>query len=430
MPSSSPSHAEAAAAGGAAAERQPDPDVVAVLGVGKGARRSRWLVRIGLALASIAALVFGGYEIQRRRAARNAWVFETAEVTRDDVQVSVTATGTLKGLNTVEVGAEVSGKITKVHVDFNDPVKAGQVIAEIDPEQLAAAVAEAAARVREADAAIRQAQATVNESTRQAGRARAEASEGLLAQSGLESTLAAAERAEANLASARAGATLARAALESARSRLEKTRILSPIDGVVLSRLIEPGQTVTAGFQTPVLFKLAEDLRRMSLNVLVDEADIGRTKEGQKASFTVDAYPGRVFASRLQELRNEPKSEQNVVSYEAVLAVDNDEQLLRPGMTATATIEAARHRDVLVVQNAALRFTPPAPESESGGGLGPRPLPQPNRRAANKQVWVLDGGKPKAIAVVTGASDGVVTEIVSGELGPGMKVIVDATGPR
>jgi HlyD family secretion protein len=403
----------------------PDPEVVARLGLDARAGRRRWLARALLALIVAGAAALGVQQYLARRAAGAPPKFATAAVARRTVEVVVTATGTLQGLGTVEVGAEVSGKLIAVHVDYNDTVKQGQVLAEIDPEQLRAAVAEATARVQEADAAVRQSEATRKETAAAAERAQVQAAQGLISKAELDTALAAAERATASVASARAGATLARATLESARSRLAKTRIVSPIDGVVLSRLVEPGQTMTAGFQTPLLFKIAEDLRRMSLHVFVDEADIGRAREGQPATFSVDAYPGKVFPSSVLELRNEARIEQNVVTYEAVLAVDNSESLLRPGMTATATIIAGRRENVLTVPNAALRFTPPR---EQQGGLGPPPAQQVVARAlGKKQVFVLRDGKPVAVEVVPGASDGSVTEIVSGPLSAGTEVIVDLT---
>jgi HlyD family secretion protein len=212
-----------------------------------------------------------------------------------------------------------------------------------------------------------------------------------------------------------------RATLKSQVSRLDKTRIVSPIDGIVLSRLVEPGQTVTAGFQTPVLFKLAEDLRRMSLYVYVDEADIGRTREGQAASFTVDAYPDKVFPSKVLSLRNEPREDQNVVTYEAVLAVDNGELLLRPGMTATATIVAELRKGVLSVPNAALRFTPPSLAREQA------------QKPRGRGVWMLSapaGARgeepaPRFVPLKTGASDGQRSEVLSGALRAGDELLVD-----
>ena len=321
----------------------------------------------------MAGIAFGVQRYLDQRAVQARPTYELKKVARGTIDLVVSATGTVKGLSTVEVGAEVSGKITKVHVGWNDPVEVGQLIAEIDPEQLKAALDEASARVKEADATIHRG-ARQNAASQR--RATAQSAQGLIAKSELESITAAAERAEANVLSARASATLSRAALESARSRLAKTRVVSPIRGVVLSRLVEPGQTVTAGFQTPLLFKLAEDLKRMSLHVFIDEADIGRTKEGQPASFTVDAHPGKVFPSTVLELRNEPKTEQNVVTYEAVLEVDNSELLLRPGMTAVASIVAGRRENVLTVPSSALRFEPPTD--------APRGFGRPSKSESNK----------------------------------------------
>jgi HlyD family secretion protein len=405
-----------------------DPTVVAKLGLGKDPSAMRRVIQVVLGLAVVAGLGVAGQRYWVKRAESMRPTYELKKVSRGTLDLVVSATGTVKGLSTVEVGAEVSGKITKVNVGWNDPVEVGQVIAEIDPEQLKAALDEASARVKEADASIRQSEATRTETAQAKARAAAQAAQGLIAKSELESITAAAERAEANVLSARASATLARAALESARSRLEKTKVVSPIRGVVLSRLIEPGQTVTAGFQTPILFKLAEDLRRMSLHVFIDEADIGRTKEGQEASFTVDAYPGKVFPSTLLELRNEPKTEQNVVTYEAVLEVDNSELLLRPGMTATASIVAGRRENVLTVPSAALRFVPPA---------GPRGFGPPeqkvmsNKPTLTKKVWQLEaskeGPKPVAREVTIGVSDGALTELLTGPLREGDEVIVDIT---
>lgn len=397
---------------------QGDPEVVRTLGLHDKGRRKPWLRGL-VAVAIIGAIGFGGFRWMQARKLANMPVFETATVSRGDLQVKVTATGTIQGLNTVEVGAEVSGRITKVYVDFNDRVEQGQLLAEIDPEQLHAAVEEANARVAASEANIRQARATLAEAKAQAQRAKAQVERGLIAQRDLEVAEAAAIRADASLSSALADATLSRANLKSAKWRLERSKIIAPIAGIVLSRLIEPGQTVTAGFQTPVLFKLTEDLSRMSLHVYVDEADVGRVKEGQEASFTVDAYPDRQFSSKVLSLRNEPHQEQNVVSYEGVLAVDNTELLLRPGMTATATIIVDERKDAKLVPNAALRFTPPAPKGPPArGGQGNTPSKDEHH------VWVLEDGKPKSLPVTIGATDGLQTEL-KGDLPDGTEVLTD-----
>lgn len=417
------------------AEGAGDPEVAKTLGIVGKKGRSRGILRALILIVVVVGV--GGWTLRwwmRSRAAQATPEFVTADVTKTDIRVTITATGTVKGLNTVEVGAEVSGKVTKVHVDWNDRIQKGQVLAEIDPEQQRAAVDEAAARVNDADASIRQARATLLEAKQNAARAEQQSQQGLVSQRDLEVAKATAERAEASVASAMAGATVARASLKSARSKLERTTILSPIDGIVLSRLVEPGQTVTSSLQTAVLFKLADDLTRMRLHVFIDEADVGRAKEGQEASFTVDAYPEKTFPSKLVSLRNEPKTEQNVVTYEALLAVDNAALLLRPGMTATAIILAELHKDALAVPNAALRFAPPTTGTGRGRGIGipvpglgggPRRGPANTGEAKGPKVWVLNGATPTAIPVKIGASDGRMTELLEGDIAPGAKVLVD-----
>jgi HlyD family secretion protein len=302
-------------------------------------------------------------------------------------------------------------------------VKKGQILAQIDPEQLRAAADEARAQVASASAAIRLAKATKVESALAAERAKQQAAEQLISRHDLEAAVATAERAEASLQSANASATLANAGLKSALSKLEKATILSPIDGIVLSRLVEPGATVTAGFTTPVLFKLAQDLTQMRLNVDIDESDIGRVREGLDATFTVDAFPDRTFPAKLYSLRNEPKTTSNVVTYSAVLSVDNAERLLRPGMTCTTTIVAETHHDVLVVPNAALRFAPPVvggPGADSKKTAGVE-----GDHREKQRVFVLKGTTPTAVPVRVGATDGIVSEIVSGEVQVGTQVITD-----
>jgi HlyD family secretion protein len=391
-----------------------DHEVLDALGVAHGGRpQTRRWVWAALLLLALGGVAFGVVRWLELRAIAARPRYERGKVARSDIQVVISATGTLKGRSTVEVGAEVSGRVTEVAVDYNDRVTKGQLLAIIDPEQPKAAVDEAVARVRESDAAIRQARATVTEAEKARDRARVQAGEGLVSQRDLEAAEAAYERAEAALLSAQANSTLVRATLESQRSRLGKTRIVSPIEGIVLSRLVEVGQTVTAGFNTPLLFKLTEDLRRMELLVYIDEADIGRAREGQEATFTVDAYPDKRFPSKVLSLRNEPKEEQNVVTYEAVLQVDNSELLLRPGMTATATIVADVRHGVLSVPNAALRFAPPQ--------LKPDQAPKPGQR----RVWILRGDEPEPVPVQTGVSDGRVTELREAKLAEGAEVLTD-----
>ncbi len=396
-------------------ETQADPEVVKTLGAARPPHPVRrtvvWLV-LGATLLGLGGL--GVSRFLEQRAAAQKPRYERARVERRDIQVVISATGTLKGLNTVEVGAEVSGRVTRVLADFNDRVTKGQVLAEIDPEQLNAAFEEAKAQLAASRAAIAQARATLLESEQSAARAEQQAKQGLVSQSALEAAIAARERARAALESSNASSVVAQATVKSTKSKLEKTQILSPIDGIVLSRMVESGQTLTAGFTTPVLFKLAEDLRQMSLYVYIDEADIGRAREGQAASFSVDAYPERSFPSKVVSLRNEPREEQNVVSYEAVLSVDNSELLLRPGMTATATVVADERKSALAVPNAALRFTPPN-----------QPREVTRLEPGQRRVWVLEGDQPVARSVKTGASDGQYSELLGGELKEGDQVLTD-----
>lgn len=396
-------------------------DVKKTLGIGrsKGKRLRKW-ISLGIAAVILVGVVL---VVVRGRAGSKVPKLITEPVRKTDIRVTVSATGKLEGLNTVEVGAEVTGKVVKVYVDYNDRVTAGQLLAELDPEQLRAAVDEASAQVLSSEASIRTAEATVLETKQARVRAEEQTKQGLIAAKDLEAAQAASARADAAVATARANAVLAKASLKSAQSRLGKTKILAPSDGIVLGRAVEPGQTVTAGFQTPVLFRLAEDLTKLSLHVDVDEADVGRVKQDAEASFTVDAYPGRTFPSKVLSLRNEPKTSQSVVSYEAVLTVDNSALLLRPGMTATATIVSETINDALAVPNGALRFSPPPIP-----GQPPAPAPKPGSH--EKRVYVLRGGLPAPVSVQVGATDGTVTQIISTELVLGAEVIVDAVAAQ
>ena len=360
--------------------------------------------------------------------------FRTAEVQRADLTITVTATGELTPVNQVEVGTEVSGTIEAVEVDYNDIVTAGQVLARLDPEQLEARVRQAKASLALARARVQDADATIMETRNRLRRTRELLNKGLSSQENLDIAEAAFKRAEASHAIAAAQVIQAEAVLDAEQTALSKAVIRSPIDGIVLKRSIEPGQTVAASFQAPVLFTLAEDLTKMELHVDIDEADVGQVQVGQSADFTVDAYPNRRFPGKILKVYNAPQVVQDVVTYEAILAVDNSALLLRPGMTATADITVKSVKDALLVPNAALRFTPPAPEDTGGSNRslfpGP-PLPEKDLSRAilpgqsQQRVWTLAGSTPVMVPLTIGMTDGRRTEVIAGDLEAGMPLLVD-----
>jgi HlyD family secretion protein len=383
-------------------------EVMDALGLDGRPRRGkrRWLLVV-VPLIAVAVLV--GVQ---RNGRIEAPVYVTESAREGPLRVTVTATGTLQPTNQVDVGSEVSGIIDKVLVDFNDPVKQGQVIAELDTQTLEARVASARASLAVAEASQVQAEATVVETRAKVARSRELASRNIASQQTLESDDAAAQRAVAQAASAKAQVTAQRASLQETETTLRKALIRAPIDGVVISREVRPGQTVAASFQTPVLFKLADDLRRMELHLNLDESDVGQVRPGQKAEFRVDAYPGRSFAAEITSVRFAPKEINNVVTYETVLSVENPDLLLRPGMTATADILVDHKERALLVPNRALRFLPSEAAGTEAAGAGPR-------------VWVVRDGAAVAVPVATGLTNGEVTEVTSGDVASGTGVIVD-----
>jgi HlyD family secretion protein len=370
--------------------------------------------------------------------------YTTAPALRGDITVKVTATGTLQPTIQVDVGSELSGTIRSVDVDFNDEVSVGQVLARLDTTRLDAQVLQSKAVVQSAEAKLVQAQATVAEAESQLARLLhvREISGGKVpSQQELDSANAVALRARSEVASSRASIAQAKATLDAQQTDLGKAAIRSPVDGIVLLRAAEPGQTVAASLQAPILFTLAQDLTRMELHVSVDEADVGQVKEGQEATFSVDAWPDRSFSARVAQVHFGATTTEGVgvVTYETVLEVDNAEHLLRPGMTATAEITVNRIDDALLVPNAALRFTPPATASAPSGGLlralmpgrGPqRPRAERNGQAREERVYVLDDGEAKPIELAVGATDGSFSEVTHGELEPGAELVVDATLPK
>jgi HlyD family secretion protein len=427
-----------------------DPEVVKQLGLGKGRRARRWLPRLIVLLIVLGFA--GGIWFWRVKAnAPKGPNYVTADVTRGDLRETVSATGTLGPIDAVEVGAEVTGRVTSVKVDINDVVKKGDLLVEIDTEQLLARLEESQAQVASAQASRLNSTATVKEAESKAARAREMHARGLISDQDLETAVAALDRAKAAVSSSNAQTTVASAGLKSAKTSLSKALIRAPIDGIVLARSVEVGQTVTSGFQTPVLFTLAKDLSQMQLKIDVDEADVGSVHEGQQATFLVDAYPKRTFDSKLIKLGNMPKADTTVVTYEATLTVENPDRVLKPGMTATATIVTNEKKDVVSVPNAALRFQPPEAASSAnkppglplpglggnmrmrgmGGGNRPRPSgsAQPGTVPVTRQrVYVLKGTELVPTVVEVGATDGRRSEVLKG-LEAGAKVVVDIAEP-
>jgi HlyD family secretion protein len=392
-------------------------DLQARLGVTPGGRRGRRIGRWLLVLAIGAGLSGAGTMAVRSLRTTSPVQYQTESVKQGTLTVTVTATGELKSLTQVNIGTEISGIVESVSVDFNSPVREGQELARVNTEKLGAQAAQARAALQSAEAKRLQSKATLSEA--QAELAKLEHVKEL---SG--------GRVQADEASTAAQVAQSQASLTAIETDIKKALIRSPINGIVLDRQIDPGQTVAASFQTPTLFTLAEDLTRMKLIVDVDEADIGNVRPGQSARFRVDAYPDKAFESNVKAVRSTPKTSNGVVTYQTVLTVDNSERLLQPGMTATAEITVTQVPDAVLVPNAALRFTPPAALQN---GRGFRLLPTPpglarRDRSADKappRVWTLAGQNLTPITVTLGPTNGTVTVLRNAEVSPGTQVIVD-----
>ncbi len=355
-------------------------------------------------------------------------VYKTAPVEKRRIIGRVTASGTLSALVTVQVGSQVSGRLQTINVDFNSPVKKGQLIAKLDPQLFQAAVEQGQANFISAAAKVTQAQAEQTRAERAFERAKNLNKDNLMSQSDLETAEAAFQTAKASVDVAKAELEQTRASLNQAKVNLSYTNIISPIDGIVISRNVDVGQTVAASLQAPVLFTIAEDLKKMQVDTNVSEGDVGRLTPGMKATFTVDAYPGQRFKGVIETIRNSATTVQNVVTYDAVIKVSNDDLRLRPGMTANVTIVYAEKDDALAVQSAALRFRPPSAPADSSTKA--RRKDDPNA-PETKPVWVVVNNTVTAVQVKVGMSDGAYTEVTPVEgatLDPGTMVAVDASG--
>ena len=392
--------------------------------------------------------------------------FQTTTVERGNVVSKVSTSGSLQAVVTVDVGSQVSGRILDLYADFNSPVKKGERIAKIDPALFDAAVVQARANVQAAKANVTKLTVTAEDAERQAKRAEDVYGQRLISETERDNAVATARSARAAVDQADAQLAQSRASLSQAETNLKYTDILSPTDGVVISRAVNKGQTVAASLQAPVIFTIAQDLRAMEVHTNVAESDIGRLKKDMRVTFTVDAYPGEPFRGSIRDIRNAPQVVQNVVTYDAVIDVANPDLKLKPGMTATVSVVTDRRRDVLSVPNSALRFrpegVPPGGAAASGAPAGGQ------QRAANaaggqrergqggqygqgngnwrrnkeegatgdegpppvvkRTLYVLADGKPSAREVTTGITDGRVTEITSGDLKEGEIVITGTSG--
>src|SRR5438045_229369 len=363
-------------------------------------------------LIGIAGLLLIAFVVRQLRTS-GAATYQSSNVTRRQITQAVTATGTLNPVVNVQVGSQVSGNISKLFADYNSQVKAGQVVAQIDPALFKATVTQAEGDLASAEAALELARLN-------AKRAQDLFTRKTSSQADLDQAMASLHQAEANV-------KIKQGALDKAKADLEHCTITSPIDGVVISRSVDVGQTVAASLQAPVIFQIANDLTKMQIDANVAEADVGVLEVGQDVDFTVDAFPTRTFHGKVVQVRNAPITVQNVVTYDTVIGVSNPDLKLKPGMTANVSIIVAHKDNVLQIKNAALRFRPPeATEAEmssakvaSGGSTSRTPGGAQRdagreRRPSERTVYILSGGRPKSVQIKTGSRDGVVTEVIEG----------------
>ncbi len=384
----------------------------------------RWLPLLAL-LGLTSAGIMGWAASRKAPHAR----FVTATVERGRISARVAATGTLSALVTVQVGSQISGRIQALGADFNTKVKKGQVLARIDPQILQAALAQARASLRAAEGQLAKAQASEQSAWRREGRSRMLAEGRLIADADLEQAEADAAMTKAETAAAAGNVEQARASVRQAEVNLSFATIASPVDGTVISRNVDVGQTVAASLQAPTLFTIAGDLTKMQVDTSVAEADVGKLRPGMAATFSVDAYPSQVFRGTVREVRNAPQAVQGVVTYDAVVDVENGDWKLKPGMTAHADFVHAEHDDVLTVPNAALRYRPAAEARKHPQGTRRRrasPTEGAPGAEEGRALWLVQNGVPAKVTVTTGITDGLSTEVLGDAIQVGDRVIVEA----
>ncbi|MEI6127115.1 MAG: efflux RND transporter periplasmic adaptor subunit [Pseudomonadota bacterium] len=361
-------------------------------------------------ICAIIVFVVLGSLLVAARYRKNDMPYKTEKITRGDIRAACTATGTVNPLTTVLVGTQVSGRIKEIYADYNSPVTRGQLIAEIDPATFDAQLEQARANLLSAQASVEKAKATHREAKRNLARKTELFQSSIIGKSELDAEETNYEVAKSQVGVAEAQVVQTEAAFKIAETNLRYTKIISPVDGIVISRNVDIGQTVAASFQTPTLFTIAQDLNKMQINTNVDEADIGKIALAQDAEFTVDAYPEETFMGKVVQIRNAPVVVQNVVTYDVVITVDNPALKLKPGMTANVFIVMATKKDILLIPNAALRFRPKEHLAD----------------AVQKEhaVWTAGAQAPESIKVKTGISDSTSTELLEGDLAEGQDVLV------
>jgi HlyD family secretion protein len=405
--------------------------------------------RLWLSIVAVVVAVAAGVYYYRSDVAAVAPTLNTAEVSQGDVVATVEATGTLEAVTTVEVGTQVSGTIKTLGADFNSQVHQGQVIAQLDSSLFDTQVAQERATVARLNAEVQRARVQAEDAQVKLGRARDLAAKELIAKSDLDAAVSTANAADASVKSAEAQLVQAQASLKQAQVNLSHTVIRAPIDGVVIARNVNVGQTVAASMQAPTLFVLAQNLKEMLVNASVDESDIGKIQTKQPVRFRVDAYPNEIFHGTVSQVRLQPTVEQNVVSYVTVIDVPNPDLKLKPGMTAAVTIETGRADDAIKVPNAALRFRPTQEAFEALGQKAPEPRQRPDGQSPSARgqqggsggnqsrergdgtqrnaVWVLAQNTLKRVPVQVGISDGTSTAVTGSDLAPGTRVVTGVT---
>jgi HlyD family secretion protein len=413
--------------------------VAETLEIAQGPRRKKWLKWIIVTILLLLGGVAGALAFRNMEPPASAQ-YKTQRVERGDLTVTVSATGNLEPTNQVDVGSELSGIIRSVLVEENDRVRVNEVLARLDTSKLQAQHSKNKAELASAKAKVLQAQATTREAENNLARlrhVRQLSGNKVPSPYDIDAAEAALARARADEKSATASVAQAQATLKGTETDLDKSVIRSPMNGVVLARSVEPGQTVAASMTAPVLFTLAEDLAQMELNVDVDEADVGQVQDGQEATFVVDAYPDRRFKAQITRVCYGSDTTDGVVTYETILKLDNKDLSLRPGMTATADIIVKSLKNVVLIPNAALRFSPPVDKKENSSrslvySLMPRPprhesenREEPSSGGNARRIWILQNNQPQAVSIQVGASDGAKTQVMGDGLAPGMQVILE-----